>query len=55
MPCSSETQIGQCSGIQIKTSYCRWPDRSLAGNAIDLYMKVLGASFNDAVEELTKA
>jgi hypothetical protein len=41
-------------GILIKASYWRWPDRDLAGNAIDFYVKVLGASFHDAMKELTE-
>ena len=39
---------------RLKASYWRWPDRDLAGNAIDFYVKVLGTSFNDAMKELTK-
>ena len=41
-------------GLLLKASYWRWPDRNLAGNAIDFYTKVLGTSFNDAMKELTK-
>jgi hypothetical protein len=42
-------------GLLLKASYWRWPERDLAGNAIDFYMKVLGASFNEAMKELTGA
>ena len=45
---------GDNQGILLKASYWRWPDRDLAGNAIDFYVKVLGASFSDAMKELTK-
>jgi hypothetical protein len=41
-------------GILIKASYWRWPERDLAGNAIDFYVKVLGISFHDAMQELTR-
>ena len=46
-------EIGEYHGLLLKASYWRWPDRNLAGNAIDFYTKVLGASFNDAMKELT--
>lgn len=41
-------------GLLLKASYWRWPERNLAGNTIDFYTKVLGASFNDAMKEITK-
>ncbi|MEO5367992.1 MAG: hypothetical protein H7831_16875 [Magnetococcus sp. WYHC-3] len=41
-------------GLVLKASYWRWPDRDMAGNAIDFYTKVLGASFTDAMRELTQ-
>jgi hypothetical protein len=40
-------------GLLIKDSYCRWPQRHLAGNAIDLFMRVLGLSFHDAMCQIT--
>ena len=46
-------EVQAYSGLLLKASYWRWPERDLAGNAIDFYMKVLGASFNDAMRELT--
>jgi hypothetical protein len=36
-------------GLLLKDSYWRWPERNLAGNAIDFFVKVLGLSFNDAM------
>ena len=30
-----------------------WPERELAGNAIDFFVKILGLSFNDAMREIT--
>ena len=30
-----------------------WPERNLAGNAIDFFMRVLGMSFHDAMRALT--
>jgi hypothetical protein len=40
-------------GVFIKASYWRWPERDMAGNTIDFYVKVLGASFSDAMKEIT--
>ena len=40
-------------GILIKASYWRWPERNMAGNTIDFYVKVLGLSFSDAMRELS--
>jgi hypothetical protein len=40
-------------GLLIKDSYWRWPERDLAGNAIDFFVKVLGLSFNDAMRQIT--
>jgi hypothetical protein len=47
-------EVVQYQGLLLKASYWRWPDRNLAGNAIDFYMKVIGASFNEAMRELTQ-
>jgi len=53
-------------GLLLKASYWRWPDRNLPGNAMfthdvvrsteaeDFYTKVLGASFSDAMKEITE-
>ena len=40
-------------GLILKDSYWRWPERDLAGNAIDYFVKVLGLSFNDAMRQIT--
>jgi hypothetical protein len=40
-------------GLIIKDSYWRWPERNLAGNAIDFFMRVLGLSFHDAMCQIT--
>ena len=40
-------------GLIVKDSYWRWPDRDLAGNAIDFFMRVLGLSFHDAMRQIT--
>lgn len=40
-------------GLIIKDSYWRWPERDLAGNAIDFHVQVLGLSFHDAMRQLT--
>jgi hypothetical protein len=41
-------------GLLLKDSYWRWPQRDLAGNAIDFYMRVLGLSFHDAMRQITE-
>jgi hypothetical protein len=41
-------------GLIVKDSYWRWPERDLAGNAIDFCMKVLRLSFHDAMREITR-
>ena len=40
-------------GLIVKDSYWRWPERDLAGNAIDFFMRVLGLSFHDAMRAIT--
>ena len=40
-------------GLIVKDSYWRWPERDLAGNAIDLFTQVLGMSFHDAMRAIT--
>jgi hypothetical protein len=40
-------------GLILKDSYWRWPERDLAGNAIDFFMRVLGMSFHDAMRQIT--
>jgi hypothetical protein len=40
-------------GLLLKDSYWRWPQRELAGNTIDFFVKVLGLSFNDAMRLIT--
>jgi hypothetical protein len=40
-------------GLLLKDSYWRWPQRNLAGNAIDFFVQVLGLSFNDAMRQIT--
>ena len=37
----------------VKDSYWRWPERNLAGNAIDFHVQVLGLSFHDAMRQIT--
>jgi hypothetical protein len=40
-------------GLIVKDSYWRWPERDLAGNAIDFFVQVLGLSFHDAMRQIT--
>ena len=39
-------------GLIVKDSYWRWPERELAGNAIDFCTQILRLSFHDAMREL---
>ena len=41
-------------GLLVKDSYWRWPQRDLAGNAIDFLVQVIGLSFHDAMQEITR-
>jgi hypothetical protein len=42
-------------GLIVKDGYWRWPQRNLAGNAIDFHVQVLGLSFHDAMRQITGA
>lgn len=39
-------------GLVVKASYWRWPNRDLAGNAIDFFVKVMGLSFQQAMKRI---
>ena len=39
-------------GLIVKDSYWRWPERNMAGNAIDFHAQVLGLSFHDAMRQI---
>ena len=60
-------EVESYNGLLLKASYWRWPDRDMAGNAtcpqclrhsrcrrVDFYVKVLGTSFHEAMEDITK-
>ena len=40
-------------GRWVKDSCWRWPERNLAGNAIDFFVQVLGLSCHDAMRQIT--
>ncbi len=40
-------------GLIVKDSYWRWPERNLAGNAIDFHAQVLGLPFHNAMRQIT--
>jgi hypothetical protein len=42
-------------GLIVKDSYWRWPERNLAGNAIDFHVQVLGLPFHDAMRQISPA
>jgi len=45
--------LAHYKGLLVKDSYWRWPERNLAGNAIDFFVQVLGLSFHDAMRRIT--
>jgi hypothetical protein len=54
VPCEADNFILPAHpGVIIKDSYWRWPERNLAGNAIDFFVQVLGLSFHDAMRQIT--
>ena len=50
---SGNFELPAFPGLILKESYWRWPQRELAGNTIDFFVKVLGLSFNDAMRHIT--
>lgn len=44
--------LPQYPGLLVKASYWRWPNRDLAGNAIDFFVKVMGLSFQQAMKRI---
>ena len=44
--------LPQFPGLVVKASYWRWPNRDLAGNAIDFFVKVMGLSFQQAMKRI---
>ncbi len=45
-------ELAAYPGLLLKDGYWRWPERNLAGNAIDLFMRVLGLSFHEAMRQI---
>jgi len=48
-------ELSAYPGLLVKNSYWRWPQRDLAGNAIDFFVRVLGLSFHDAMRQIIGA
>lgn len=48
-------QLSAYPGLVVKDSYWRWPERNLAGNAIDFCVQILRLSFHDAMRELMES
>ena len=46
-------EVREYHGLVLKASYWHWPERNRAGNTIDFFTKVLGASFSYAMKEIT--
>ena len=51
---ASNFELTTHPGLLLKDSYWRWPERNLAGNAIDFCVQVLGLSFHDAMRALLR-
>lgn len=45
-------ELAAYPGLLVKDSYWRWPERDLAGNAIDFFMRVLGLSLHDTMRQI---
>ena len=45
-------ELAAYKGLLLKDSYWRWPERNLAGNAIDFFMRVLGLTFHEAMRQI---
>ena len=50
---ASNFELTTHKGLLVKDSDWRWPERKLAGNTIDFFIKVLGFSFNNAMRQIT--
>lgn len=52
-------ELADYPGLIVKDSHPEsfrcWPQRNLAGNAIDFFVQVLGTSFHEAMRRLTGA
>ena len=46
-------ELSAYKGLLVKDSYWRWPERHLAGKAIDFFVQVLGLSFSEAMRQMT--
>jgi len=45
-------ELSAFPGLILKDSYWRWPQRNLAGNAIDFFVQVLNLTFHDAMGQI---
>jgi hypothetical protein len=45
--------FGRINRPHRKRQYWRWPERNLAGIAIDFHVQVLGLSFQEAMRQIT--
>jgi hypothetical protein len=46
-------ELAAYPGLLVKDSYWRWPERAMAGNAIDSFVQILGLSFHNAMRQIT--
>ena len=47
-------ELATHSGLIIKNNYWRWPEEDRHGNTIDLLVDVLGMSFDQAMQQITR-
>jgi hypothetical protein len=45
-------ELSAFPGLLVKESYWRWPERNLAGNAIDFFVQILKMNFHDAMRQI---
>jgi hypothetical protein len=46
-------ELAAYPGLLVKDSCWRWPERAMAGNAIDSFVQILGLSFHNAMRQIT--
>ena len=50
----SNFEVMKHPGLIIKDNFWRWPREDLQGNTIDLFVDVLGMSFDQAMQRITQ-
>jgi hypothetical protein len=50
---NGNTLVEDYPDLVVKQHYWTWPDKNMAGNTIDFFVKIEGKSFNQAMEIIT--